>query len=99
MSEMGDFYRERKEANQKHRWSQFKANTRHAEKAGAVFTGDDSTWIFALPDGEKVHFYPTKNWWRFAGGHKTPSQSGGFRKFWKWFLYQTEQRKHSSGVA
>jgi len=93
MNEMAEFYRERKEANQRHRWSQYEINKHHAENLGAQISEKASTWFFTLPDGVIVHFYPTKNWWRYAGGAKTPSQSGGFRKFWKWFLYQSELRQ------
>jgi len=82
----GDDFREMREANQKHRWTQYEQNVAHAQRLGVEYIEKASTWFFSLPNGKKVHFYPTKNTWRIVPSKKHRAYKGGFVKFWKWFI-------------
>jgi len=83
-------FKEKKEANRKHRWTQFENNVRLLEEydlAGMDISAnrtDESTWIFLIDGKPAVHFYPTKNAWRICNQSSQAGHKGGIRKFIPW---------------
>ena len=85
-------YKQKKQANQKHRWTQFQNNVKLLEEYDLVGMDisatrqDESTWIFVVDGKPAVHFYPTKNAWRICDQAKQPGHEGGIRKFIPWMV-------------